>query len=179
MAVAGKTLNQVLGTWQKRIRTITKDTLWLYSFFKRKKGDRFGKGEGTLILQPLKERLFNAGVSGDGKTLPPYRKDYKEWKKARGVRTQPTTLFLNGAWYKSMFVSITGKLNYIIKVKTKGPGSATKNGQENSKTDYLKRKYGAAILQLTELEQERIAEEVADEIVRIFGEDSDMILNIK
>jgi len=109
------------------------------------------------ILVFIKQRLYQKGQSGDGSILPPYSPIYKKFKQSKGGRQTPTSLFLTGAWYKSMFVSIDSvRYNHIITVKTRP--------EQADKTRALKRKYGASILTLMPNEQKQIADQLAEQV---------------
>jgi hypothetical protein len=105
--------------------------------------DYLRKNSGRLFLLPLKQRLYQKGISGDGTKLPPYAPKTILLKKAKGIRSTPTTLFYSGDWYDSLYVhfGFIGK-RHVIEVLSR----------DSIKTPYLKKKYGAAILQLTDEE---------------------------
>lgn len=103
---------------------------------------------GNLFLLPLKQRLFNFGISGDGTKLEPYSKGYADHRKKKGLRTRPTSLRYTGAWYGSMYVHFgLFTLRHVIEIKSR---------DDPAKTNYLKRKYGASILTLTTEEQQPV-----------------------
>ena len=83
MARAGKTLNQTLKDWNRMFSPKGQEEIQQH----------IRKIQGNTILAPLKQRLFNFGVSGDGTKLAPYNPKTILLKRAKGVRTTPTTLF--------------------------------------------------------------------------------------
>lgn len=175
MAIAGSDLNTVLRNLQK------------YSNKIRVKGDFVEKivqpDEKKLILRPLQDRLYRYGIDGDGRKLPDYPKDYEIWKRKKMGRGKPTSLYLTGAWYDSMYVRYgqAGK-RWRIEIRTRanaptGAGRTKNKGQFNTKglmkqngtnadkTKSILRKYGEAVLQLTLDEQRVVASHVEQAII--------------
>jgi len=153
MARAGSELNRVI----KKLNTISSKS------FQQEIQDKLRKKSKTLFLEPLKKRLLR-GVSGDGSILPPYSPRTILEKKKKGIASSPTNLRFTGDWYRSMFVHFggTGQL-HIIEIQTKETGAEFPTDKGigmgrtiDEKTIYLKRKYGASILTLTEQEEEDI-----------------------
>lgn len=121
--------------------------------------DYLKKRKGYMILKPLKLRLYNKGIDGAGNKLPPYSSEkYKIFKLSKGVRAEPTTLFLTGRWYDSMDV-VTGKegKTHLIEVVTNRSAK-----DEPKKTKELKAKYGSDILTLNIDEAQKIADELSE-----------------
>lgn len=149
MARAGRDLNAFLFEYTRKL-SILDDTVY----------NAIRERQGYDVLGKLKQRLYNFGVDGDGKVLPPYPKEYRLFKQQAGVRSRPTTLFLTGDWYKSLMVHVdTGKNRHVVEVRSVG---------EDKKTKGLKRKYGAAILTLTREEQEGVIKNLEEILAKEF-----------
>lgn len=175
MAIAGSDLNTVLRNLQKYSNKIRTRGTFIEEVVKPKEKD--------YILGRIQERLYRYGVDGDGKKLPPYPPNYEIWKRKKMGRGKPTSLYLTGAWYDSMYVRYgeAGR-RWRIEVRTyanapTGAGRTKNKGQFNlkglmkqggnnaDKTRSILRKYGEAVLQLTEPEQVVLASYVEQQII--------------
>ena len=162
MAIANLPLSQAIAKLNKEYSQLGN---WIPEYLEKR--------QGYMILKPLKQRLYNQGVDGAGNKLPPYKSEkYKIFKRSKGVRAVPTTLFLEGNWYDSMYVK-TGKKGktHLIEVLT---NRSAKN--EPKKTKELKAKYGEDILTLNDDEAQKIADELSIVLKEKFELNIDIIL---
>lgn len=161
MARANVSLSQAIAELNREYSQLGK---WIPDYLKKR--------AGWMILRPLKLRLYNYGTDGAGNKLPPYKSEaYVRYKRSKGVRGRPTTLFLTGSFYDSMEV-ITGKSGktHLIEVVT---NRSAKN--EPKKTRELKAKYGSDILTLNQDE----AQDIADELSKVLKEKFELNINIE
>lgn len=120
--------------------------------------DTIAKNEGRIVGL-IKNRLYQRGVDGDGKSLGSYSPGYEALKRKEGKRASHITLRDEGDFYKGIFAKFKDGI--------------FSTGSTDSKTPSLVQRYGEGILKLNEQEQnlliDRIIEQALQEHIRELG----------
>lgn len=101
-----------------------------------------------VILGTVKLRFYQRGISGDGGSLGTYHPSTIKRKRAKGQIASHVTLRDTGDWYKDLF--LTFEENTLLL------------DNDNWKNSLLVEKYGDAILDFTQQEEELIYSTIID-----------------
>lgn len=114
------------------------------------------KNEGKILFI-VKNRLYNTGTDGSGKSITPSYTNYTiEKKSEKGQRRSFVTLRDTGLFYKGFFLELK---KYVLLLSS-----------TDEKTSSLINKYGEAILEFNDFEKEYIINTIIEpELIKIIN----------